>query len=119
MLMGIRNEIKLYIEGRLVGVVFPQIQYNLNMLESKFGLLGPSKQTCRLQHVLDLSAIQIYLSQLIKLQARELLRVICPLNKLSPDEASGGRVKILVGKRHVNTRLECRVDVFSSIGCKE
>lgn len=102
-----------------MGIVFPQIQHNLNMLESKFGLLGPSKQTRRLQHVLNLPAVQVYLSQLIKLCTRKFFGVVCPLNKLSPNKAPGGRIKILVGKRHVNTRLECRIDVLSSVGSQE
>lgn len=71
-----------------MGIVFPQIQHNLNMLESKLGLLGPSKQAGRLQHVLNLPAVQVHLSQFIELCTREFLGVVCPLNELSPDKAS-------------------------------
>lgn len=86
------------------------------MLELQCGFPRPRQQTRCLEHVLDLSPVELRLAQFVQLFLAESVRVGGAIQELAPDMASGGCIEIFVGQRDMDSGFEGWIDIFGSVG---
>lgn len=92
-------------------------QHNIHILPLQAVSLPCRKQCRTLQHILDLPAIQIHFSELVEVTLTE--PTLFAIQEILPDTPPRNAVKIRVAQTHVDSALECLIDVAQAICCQK